>query len=591
MDATRFYKLAGLLPIGMVFVLTITPTLEAQESSDVVIAESTQGDIAKTKSVAGTLVLVPSEPKPVARRPAKARSKGHPWKHDSVKDRGNQSASTKSEKIQLVAHEESIAPVRKPRRKATVRTTRQRVAKVKSSDSTAQMLVRAHELSQQAKSEADYEDIAVICDTAERLGLGGEQLEFAVQLHAWATKHRDQLRIERIQQQLRAEKSAQQLRAKQSEQKLKVQRARQQLLAEQAAEELRVRKMEQQLRAEKINEELRSKKLQQQLRAEKAEEELKSVEIQKQLQAELAEQQLRAQRAEQQLRAMQSDLDQANKRLKERTNKLAEERPDGDLQDLAAKKTKNRIQGWQEIHDRGVTLAEQGKNEAALVDFNRVIKINPMFPKAYANRGTLFAQAGNLEQAHLDYQQACALDPELLAAQLGLGRVYHLMGLKEEALACFSRAIELNPDGADIFCSRADLLSDMGLYRDALADYAQAIDLNPEFAHAYRNGAWLLATCPNPRFRDPANAVRGAQRALDFNYGERHVTLDTLAAAHASAGDFDQAIEDLQEAIEIAPLESQTVYRARLQQYQDREPFLTEPVEDISQVVYEVSDR
>ena len=48
----------------------------------------------------------------------------------------------------------------------------------------------------------------------------------------------------------------------------------------------------------------------------------------------------------------------------------------------------------------------------------------------------------------------------------------------------------------------------MGLYGEALADYATAIDLNPEFAHAYRNGAWLLATCPDSKYRDGENAIR-----------------------------------------------------------------------------------
>ena len=69
------------------------------------------------------------------------------------------------------------------------------------------------------------------------------------------------------------------------------------------------------------------------------------------------------------------------------------------------------------------------------------------------------------------------------------------------------------------------------------------------------------------------------------------MTLDTLAAAQASAGNFDQAIETLQEALKIAPHEARYIYRSRLQRYQAGQPFYTEPVEDVSQVVYEVSDR
>ncbi|MCH8840236.1 MAG: tetratricopeptide repeat protein [Planctomycetes bacterium] len=371
----------------------------------------------------------------------------------------------------------------------------------------------------------------------------------------------------------RAEKAAQQLRARQAKQKLHVQRAKQQLLAAEAEEELR------------------SRKIQQQLRAEKAEQELRALKIQQQLRAEVAEQRLRAERAEQQLRTEWDDLELADDGSDAGVQELIRVDREEGREEAREEISAVQSQGWQQLHDRGVTFAEQGKYAEALDDFNRVIEKNPMFAKAYANRATLFTLSSDLDRAQTDFQRACTLDPKLLHAQLGLGRVYHLLGLKEEALDCFNRAIELDPDKADIVCSRADLLADMGRYRDALVDYARTLDISPEYVHAYRNGSWLLATCPDRRFRDPANAVRGAQRALDLGYGDRHVALDTLAAALASAGDFDQAIETLQEALKIAPHEVRYVYRSRLQKYQAHQPFLTEPVEDISQVVYEVSDR
>ncbi len=550
MDATPFCKLARLLPVALVCFLTTAPALRAEESAPT-------RNTADAQSASGTLVILTAAQSESTAAKRESRS----WKHPTTRRRSTPSTTTAA----------------KPRKKAPARPARRRVAKVESTDSTAAMLVHAHELSQHAATEADYEEIAVTCDAAERFGLSGDQLEFALQLHAWSIKHRDQLRVGRIQQQLRAEKAAQLLRAKKNEQKLQVQRAKQQLLASQAEEELRAKKIEQQLRAEK------------------AEEELKSLKVQQQLQSELAEQQIRAQRAEQQLRTEQAELELASESLEENVQRHAEDGPVAETRELTSVDQKESLavqtQGWQQLHDRGVTLAEQGKYAEALDDFNRVIKLNPMFPKAYANRATLFTQSGDLEQAQADYERACILDPKLLNAQLGLGRVYHLLGLKEQAFDCFSRAIELKPENADIVCSRADLLADMGRYRDALADYAQAIDLNPEFAHAYRNGAWLLATCPDPRFRDPTNAVRGAQQALEFDYGERHVTLDTLAAAQASAGDFDQAIESLQKALKLAPHESRTAYRSRLKKYQAHQPFYTEALEDVSQVVYEVSDR
>jgi len=569
MDATPFYKLVCLLPVALVCTLTTAPALEAKESFTI---ESTD-----TQSASGTLVIVTAtKPASAAGKSSATGAGNRTWRRPTERRRGTQSTEAVAQSIQLVSNQEVVAAGQQ-RKKAPTRQARQRVTNLESAGSTAEMLVYAHELSKQASTEADYEEIAVTCNNVERLGVSGEQREFALQLHAWANKHRHKMRAERIQQlraekavqQLRAEKAAQQLRARQAKQKLHVQRAKQQLLAAEAEEELR------------------SRKIQQQLRAEKAEQELRAVKIQQRLRAEVAEQRLRAERAEQQLRTEWDDLELADDGSDAGVQELIRVDPEEAREEFSVVQS----QGWQQLHDRGVTFAEQGKYAEAMDDFNRVIEKNPMFAKAYANRATLLILSSDLDQAQTDYQRACTLDPKLLQAQLGLGRVYHLLGLKEEALDCFNQAIELDPDKADIICCRADLLADMGRYRDALVDYARTLDISPEFAHAYRNGSWLLATCPDRRFRDPANAVRGAQRALDLGYGDRHVALDTLAAAQASAGDFDQAAETLQEALKIAPHEVRYVYRSRLQKYQAHQPFLTEPVEDISQVVYEVSDR
>ncbi len=242
---------------------------------------------------------------------------------------------------------------------------------------------------------------------------------------------------------------------------------------------------------------------------------------------------------------------------------------------------------WRALHNRGVSYAEAGQFAEAFDDFNRVIETNPQFAKAYTNRATLFVQAGDLESAEEDYEKACKLDNKLASARLGLARACHLSGRWDEALEHFTAAAKLDPENPGILCSRGDLLADMGDYPEALASYALAIELKPSFGHAYRNGAWLLATCPNEEFRDPKNAILGAKQALESEYGERHVALDTLAAALASAGEFDEAIETLEEAIELAPSGIRADYVTRVKLYEAGKPFRTQPVAEVSQAVYE----
>jgi tetratricopeptide (TPR) repeat protein len=242
---------------------------------------------------------------------------------------------------------------------------------------------------------------------------------------------------------------------------------------------------------------------------------------------------------------------------------------------------------WRAIHNRGVSYAESGKFAEAFDDFNSVIALNPKFAKAYTNRATLFVQAGDLEGAKSDYRQACELDEKLASARLGMARVCHMNGECEEALAHFTAAAKLDPQNPGILCSRGDLLADMGQYADALASYAMAIEVKPDFGHAYRNGAWLLATCPDEQYRDPENSILGAKQALESEYGERHVALDTLAAAYASAGDFEKAVATLEEAIELAPSVLRSDYVSRVKMYEAGQPFRTQPVAEISQAVYE----
>ena len=242
---------------------------------------------------------------------------------------------------------------------------------------------------------------------------------------------------------------------------------------------------------------------------------------------------------------------------------------------------------WRALHNRGVTRAQSGQFEEAFDDFNRVVELNPQFAKAYSNRAALYVQAGDLQTAMEEYGLALELDDQLLAAQVGRARICHMLGHLEEAQAHFDAAARLDADNAQYVCSRADLLADMGHYRKAMADYAKAIELDPQFAHAYRNGAWLLATCPDCTLRDPENALIGAERALEFGYGQRHAALDTLAAAQANAGLFDEAVATVEQAIAIAPEKARQAYQVRLQFYQQGQPFRTTPLNDVQPVSHQ----
>lgn len=525
-------------------------------------------------SASGTLVLVTTTEK----QPARIEQAAHQEQPAAVK------MATPQKRISKTKNKPASVT---PKRRTNTAKAKQPTKKISQADQIAHMLVHAHQLSKQAADEKEFEEIAVICSTAERLGAKGDQLEFALQLHLWASKQRDSIRMTQLEQQLKEDKVTQQVQTQEKLQTLRAELTKQRLRAQQAEQKLEAEQLARKLRSERIADQRETAQVVKELR-----EEISGLKQR----AEQAEEAL----AQQRLQPLEPEpldvfADEAEQVQTLPPVALAATSTPQPIQAVISEPTDSVEQSvdWHTLHDEAVTLAEQGRFVQAMKTFNRVIEVNPMFAKAYSNRATLHVQQGNFELAAKDYEQACTIDGDFLHALIGLGRTYHQLGKLAEALECMNRCIEIDAENAELFCTRADLHADMANYREALADYAQTIDLAPEFAHAYRNGAWLLATCPDPRYRDPQNAIQGAQQAIEFNYGDRHVALDTLAAAFASDGQFDQATRTMQQALQIAPNEVVKDYRERLAAYKSQESFfpIKELEEDVQMVTFEVSDR
>jgi tetratricopeptide (TPR) repeat protein len=52
-------------------------------------------------------------------------------------------------------------------------------------------------------------------------------------------------------------------------------------------------------------------------------------------------------------------------------------------------------------------------------------------------------------------------------------------------------------------------------WAEAIDAYAQAIDMDPQSATTSNNLAWLLASCPDAKLRNPVRAVALAKKAVD----------------------------------------------------------------------------
>lgn len=112
-------------------------------------------------------------------------------------------------------------------------------------------------------------------------------------------------------------------------------------------------------------------------------------------------------------------------------------------------------------------------------------------------------------------------------------------------------------------------------YLAALVECQKAIDLEPVRFQAYNLRAWILATSPDQRIRDGIEAVASATRACELTSWKNSSVLDTLAAAYAEKGNFDEAIKFLDKALAMVhandPNRKGMVERSEL--YRDSKPY------------------
>ena len=112
----------------------------------------------------------------------------------------------------------------------------------------------------------------------------------------------------------------------------------------------------------------------------------------------------------------------------------------------------------------------------------------------------------------------------------------------DQALADFDAAIGIDSKRAYAHYGRGEVWFYKKEYGKAIAEYDEAIRLDPKLTDPHCARAWILATCPDGRYRDGRKAVEWATKACELEQWTCPCELGTLAAAYAEVGDFESAV-------------------------------------------------
>src|SRR5262245_46813663 len=234
----------------------------------------------------------------------------------------------------------------------------------------------------------------------------------------------------------------------------------------------------------------------------------------------------------------------------------------------------NHFEGQRKL---AAALLETGQLKEAMGPLQRAVELQPNSAAAHYSLGYALLQSQSLNQAQDQFRKALALDPEYATAEYGLGMALWAGGKHDEAIQAFRDGVRRWPANAEAFYNLGAVLERAGQLDEAGAVYTRATELNPSYADAHlalglldaKRGdqkravdrfrrvlqlqpdsvvaqtqlAWALATSPDATAGDHETALTLAEQLMTRMPEQDAGTLDVLAAAFASNGQFDRAVK------------------------------------------------
>jgi tetratricopeptide (TPR) repeat protein len=226
---------------------------------------------------------------------------------------------------------------------------------------------------------------------------------------------------------------------------------------------------------------------------------------------------------------------------------------------------------------RAAVYRWKGENDKALKDQDETIRLHPQEPAYLNNRGLSYAAQRDYDRAIQDYDDALRIRPDYGLALRNRGMAWNGKKDFDKALRDFNEAMQLDPRDAAALSGRGSALGGKKQYAAALASFERALHIDPHLSSANNSWAWLLATCPDAKFRNGRKAVELARKACEQTGWKSGSVIDTLAAAFAEAGQFEEAVRYQQQALEDKAFAAKNDGgRRRLKLYQEKKAYREE---------------
>lgn len=203
------------------------------------------------------------------------------------------------------------------------------------------------------------------------------------------------------------------------------------------------------------------------------------------------------------------------------------------------------------IYDR------MGQYDKAVAAYRVAESTQPDDAKLVNDLAADLMKGGHNTQAAAEYQHAIRLDPHFAGAHYNLGLLLAGKNQLPAAIKQWQFAIKDDPSMALPYANLARAMEIQGDVNAAITNYRMAIELSSKPDNSWlMSVAWLLAISPAATSSDIDTAVDYATRAVKHvgdSPKQRALAYDTLGAALARQGRYDDAVAAAQSALKAAP--------------------------------------
>lgn len=203
-------------------------------------------------------------------------------------------------------------------------------------------------------------------------------------------------------------------------------------------------------------------------------------------------------------------------------------------------------------YNLGTALADRGDHAAAVEQYEKSIRLDDGQSATHNNLAVSLAALERNNAAEVEFQKAVELQPQNTEAQFDYGQFLLEIGRPADALERFQIVRQQDPKRELAYSLASVVLKDLGRDGEAVEWLRAGMVAAPESVNIGNALALMLSIAPQAELRNGDEAVRIAEPLAEETHRKLPGVLSTLSLAYAEAGRFEDAQRTASEALTLA---------------------------------------